>query len=241
MGQIKLNQRVEPKNSNDYFPTPPWATRALCEYLAPVVPLGQFNAWEPACGEGHMVRPLLEYFKEVYATDLIDRRASWPEQDGVDDFVLDWPMDDEVSPADFIITNPPFNLAREFTTLALKRARVGVAFIVKQQILEGVTRHREVFNAMPPQLILQFAERVPMCKGRVDPDIATNQSYIWLVWLKDKALRQAAHCDGPHPSFRWIAPGSRKRFERPEDYSFIAADAPAPAALPLLDALESEQ
>lgn len=237
MAGFKLNQRKEPKLGPDYYPTPPWATRALCEYLNPVVPLGGLSAWEPACGEGYMVRPLQEYFKSVIATDLIDRRASWPDQDAVSDFILDWPSSDPIA-ADFIITNPPFTLAREFMDLALKRARVGVAFILKQQILEGVTRHREIYNSKPPQLILQFSERVPMCKGRVDPDIATNQSYIWLVWLKASAHRKAAHCEGPYPSFRWIPPATRKRFERPEDYTFAPADAPAPAALPLLDGLE---
>jgi hypothetical protein len=32
-----MAQRVEPKDSADDFPTPPWATRALLEHAAPVL------------------------------------------------------------------------------------------------------------------------------------------------------------------------------------------------------------
>lgn len=62
-----MAQRREPANSLDYFPTPPWATRALCEFLDLAVPLAPQRCWEPACGEGHMVRPLLECFRLVYS------------------------------------------------------------------------------------------------------------------------------------------------------------------------------
>jgi hypothetical protein len=40
----------------EYFPTPPWATRALCEFLAGQLgDLSALSCWEPCCGEGHMV------------------------------------------------------------------------------------------------------------------------------------------------------------------------------------------
>jgi hypothetical protein len=61
-----MQQRSEPHDSLDDFPTPPWATRALCEFLL-------FNGYEienctvrePAANRGHMVRPLQEYFASV--------------------------------------------------------------------------------------------------------------------------------------------------------------------------------
>ena len=62
-----MAQRVEPPDSLDYFPTPPWATRALIEHvivpdLCPAGDVYTASVWEPACGEGHMARPLAEYF-----------------------------------------------------------------------------------------------------------------------------------------------------------------------------------
>lgn len=59
------------KGGLDFFPTPPWATRALLEYVMHPV-WKSYTALDPACGEGHMVRPLREYFREVYASDIKD-------------------------------------------------------------------------------------------------------------------------------------------------------------------------
>ena len=57
----------------EFFPTPPWATRALVErVLRHLRREGQCqfqNAWEPACGEGHMAEVLREYFLHVEASD----------------------------------------------------------------------------------------------------------------------------------------------------------------------------
>ena len=65
-----MAQRTEPPDSADNFPTPPWATRALLEHV--IGDRGPFNgnrrAFEPACGAGHMARPLAEYFGEVHAS-----------------------------------------------------------------------------------------------------------------------------------------------------------------------------
>jgi hypothetical protein len=64
-----MAQRSEAADSPDDFPTPPWATRALCEHLLPKHKLAKQTCLEPACGRGHMVRPLREYFGAVDAAD----------------------------------------------------------------------------------------------------------------------------------------------------------------------------
>jgi len=72
-GLAIAHRRVEPDDSRDFFPTPLWATRALIEHV--FAHLGRKGhcqwqeAWEPACGEGHMAAPLEEYFRKVYASD----------------------------------------------------------------------------------------------------------------------------------------------------------------------------
>ena len=63
-------QRIEPKDSQDDFPTPPWATRALIEHiLTDKRPLSVMSCLEPACGAGHMAKVLKEYFGEVRCAD----------------------------------------------------------------------------------------------------------------------------------------------------------------------------
>ena len=56
------------RQSEDYYATEPKATELLCE-------LEQFShdIWEPACGEGHMVKVLQSKGYNVRASDLIDR------------------------------------------------------------------------------------------------------------------------------------------------------------------------
>jgi hypothetical protein len=66
-----MQRRHEAAASLDDFPTPPWATRALCEWLKPQLLDGD-ACREPACGRGDMVRPLAEYFARVDAADVHD-------------------------------------------------------------------------------------------------------------------------------------------------------------------------
>ncbi len=61
-----MAQRHEAHDSLDIFPTPPWATRALCE----MIHLRGKSVWEPAAGFGHMVRPLREYSESVIGSDI---------------------------------------------------------------------------------------------------------------------------------------------------------------------------
>jgi hypothetical protein len=41
-------------------------------------------------------------------------------------------------------------------------------------LLEGGERYERLFAPMPPTVIAPFAERVPMTKGRWDPETATS-------------------------------------------------------------------
>lgn len=203
-----MAQRVEPHDSLDYFPTPPWATRALCEWIAGKIGRDHMrrniDAWEPACGEGHMVRPLREYFANVRASDV---RSYGCDGQEVVDFLFCPP-----ATADWIITNPPFRLAKEFALEAMKRAP-NVALLVRTAFLEGGDRFRTLFDPCPPTAILQFSERVPMHKGRLVENGSTATAYCWVIWRKTAPLG----C-----SFDWIPP-SRRSLERDGDYPAEAA------------------
>jgi hypothetical protein len=200
-----MAQRIEPHDSLDFFPTPPWATRALCEYLFQTDPnLNVKRAWDPACGEGHMTRPLAEYFELVYGSDIAPYGFG-----SVRDFLF--PGDEPAF--DWLITNPPFRLAEEFAHTMIDRAREGCAILVRTSFLESVGRYAGLFSKRKPHAILQFTERVPMHKGRLDPTGSTATSYCWIVW------RCRPH--KPHPMsmpiFVWIPP-CRRALERPQDY-----------------------
>ncbi|MFK0273675.1 methyltransferase [Ensifer sp. NPDC090286] len=191
-----MQQRSEPKRSLDDFPTPPWATRALCETLAALGhDLSTKTVREPAANRGFMVRPLREYFGD--ASDIMDYGCGW----AVEDFLFPYRLEE----VDWTVTNPPFTLADRFVERALDTSRIGCAIIVRSAFLEGVGRYEQLFRDTPPALVLQFCERVAMVK--VDPEASSATAYSWIVWLKgEKDTRQ-----------RWIAP-CRKRLERVDDY-----------------------
>lgn len=209
-----MSQRVEPHDSLGFFPTRPWATRALCEWLRRGMNAGEKMdsvALEPACGAGDMARPLAEYFTTVFASDVHDYGHGYP----VADFLFG-----EAPACDWMITNPPFRLALEFIQQGLRCAQRGVAVIVRTAFLEGQERHRELFSVLPPSDILQFTERVPMHRGRLEKDGTTATAYCWIVWDKWNGTRETR--------FHWIAP-CRKRLERASDYAPIVPHETSPS------------
>jgi hypothetical protein len=69
-----MARRREPPDALDYFPTPPWATRALFRRVLPALG-GETIAsvWEPACGEGHMAEVVTEFARgQVIASDIFN-------------------------------------------------------------------------------------------------------------------------------------------------------------------------
>lgn len=195
-----MQRRVEAHDSLDDFPTPPWATRALCEWLENIegYDLGAMSVREPAANRGYMARPLSEYFRSVDASDIHDYGAGYP----VQDYLFPVPL----SQVDWTITNPPFRLAEQFIHRAMQTSDEGVAVIVRSAFLEGIGRYERLFRDNPPSLTLQFAERVPMVKGRYDQTAASATAYSWLVWMMGKS----------NPRMAWVPP-CRKRLERAED------------------------
>ena len=186
-----MGSRQEPDDSLDYFPTPPWATRALIEkVLWPYLggePLRSF--WEPACGEGHMSEVLREYCPCVLASDIHDYGLEFQ---AVHDF-----LGDDIKlcrpHVDWIVSNPPFGDKTEaFVLRAIEWAQVGVAMFVRLQWLESVGRYEAIFRDHPPTIIAFFAERVNLCKGRCEPEGSTaTASRRWPIRRRTNWLPRA--------------------------------------------------
>ena len=216
-----MSARREPPDGLDFFPTPPWATRALMKHVLSKLysPLSFFGwtALEPACGEGHMAEPLREYFGHVFASDVFDYGYG-----EVVDF-LDPAL--TIPHVDWIITNPPFNSADQFVFRALGAAahRKGLAIFQRLPWLEGGTRYKELFSKRPPHFIGLFSERVPLHRGVWKPDGDTATAYAWFVWLRGLPYGETR--------FLWIPPTCRAELHRATDVERFCP----PAPLPLFD------
>ncbi|MCZ8545056.1 hypothetical protein OOJ09_12755 [Mesorhizobium qingshengii] len=225
-----MARRVEPADSLDFFPTPPWGTRAFCAHVLPRfeacdLPSGMvpFTAADPCCGQGHMALVLREFFPLVTATDIFDYGFG-----GVTDFLH---PDHAQAPRDWFFLNPPFNLGLEFVLHALELATRGVAVLVRTAFLEGEGRHAKLFDRRPPNLIAQYSERMPMHRGRWVIDGKSATAYCWLVW----------HKQSPRPSdpaFMWI-PKSRQTLTRHDDWLRFGGCVDLPATHPVMVAIEA--
>lgn len=87
------------REANDFYPTPAEPTLAFA--YAERDRLHQFDViWEPACGDGAMMRDLASLGHDVVGSDLVDRGCG---AQIVDFFDLDAPL------ARAIVTNPPYD------------------------------------------------------------------------------------------------------------------------------------
>jgi len=192
-------QRIEDKDGYDDFPTPPWATRALLQHVIGTNWQNN-NCLEPGCGAGYMSRTLAEYFGKVDAFDAVNYGNNQ-----IRDFLTyDYPE----RQYDWIITNPPFKHAEEFTRKAIRLANLGVAMFARTSFVESVGRYQRLYKETPPSIIAFFTERVPIHKHNMERDNTTATCYSWFVWLKTKQPCKPI----------WIPP-CRAELERDEDYN----------------------
>lgn len=98
LGEIVKVDSLE-REPDEFYPTPAEPTRALLSAEIGRL-VGFVTIWEPACGDGAMVREMQALGLHVFGSDLIDRGCGAV----IRDFY------DFTSPAaDAIVTNPPFD------------------------------------------------------------------------------------------------------------------------------------
>lgn len=218
-GMSVMAARQSDPRALDFFPTPPWATRALFYEVIGAAALQGKTVWEPAAGLGTMSEVLAEFASKVIASDVHD----YGKGHLVGSFVGEGADVIHASEAsrlereiDWVITNPPFNVALEFAQRGLAVARCGVALLVRSVWSEGGERYRELFSKNPPTQIAQFCERVPMVAGRWDPKASTATSYAWYVWKLPAVIGR------PRTEFVWIPPGTRVKRSMPDDIARFA-------------------
>jgi hypothetical protein len=231
-----MAQRGKQKDKLDDFPTPPWGTRALCEYVIGRSDCEGMTALEPAAGRGYMSEPLAEYFDSVTSADMAD--YGYP-LSHIGSFIAeDCPFEPESF--DWVITNPPFKYGQQFVEKALTVARVGVAMLCRTAFIETVGRY-EMYCQHPLWRFAPFSERLPMIEGKVDGSASSATSYAWFVWNKVAPTLELPYYAGddsftvgygmpsvnshgiPYYVGMYIPP-CRKKLERPQDYAFLPKD-----------------
>lgn len=169
---IQSSHSRDARGVDAYF-TPPEATAALLQIEAGRIPE---RLWEPACGDGAIVRPLVEAGHTVCASDIIDHGFAgelW-----IEDY-----LDSEVPPGvEGIVTNPPYRLARQFAEKAISEVDYA-AFLLRLNFLESVSR-LAFFRKNPPARVWVSSRRLPMMHrlGWDGPRASSNTCHAWFIW-----------------------------------------------------------
>ena len=162
---------------NEFYPTPPEATRALLS-----VETFEGSIWEPACGEGAIAKELTAAGHTVISTDLVDYGFGIPRVDFLK----------EIRPrARHIVTNPPYGsgLADAFITRSLdfvRETRGTVAMLLNLSSLAHRTRSRW-WRENPPARLYAIDDIVCWPEHRYGPapSYFSKHRYFWAVWTPD--------------------------------------------------------
>jgi hypothetical protein len=150
---------TEGRQKNDFYPTPPEVTHAL---MRAQTFTGEIL--EPACGDGSMARVIASYGHTVRSSDLIDRGYG-----EVKDFF-------EITEAENIITNPPFDLAVRFIEHGLSLNPRKMALVLKASFWHAIRRW-PLFQKHPPMTVHPLLWRPDFLnKG------APTMEVMWCVW-----------------------------------------------------------
>ena len=153
---------------DDFYPTPPDATRALIAAEgARIGLLGGGAVWEPACGDGAMAAVLADAGFEVVASDLHDRGHG---ETGVDFLAA------RAARAAAIVTNPPFVLAEAFIRHALALDVDYLALLLKATYWHAAGR-AALWRAWQPAAVYPLTWRPDFIDGG-----APTMDCAWVVW-----------------------------------------------------------
>jgi hypothetical protein len=182
-----VTKRLVDGESEEFYPTPDWATLALLDYEN-----FEGDIWECACGDGAISEVLESRGLTVYSSDKFDR--------GFGDAGIDFLTADRI--ADNIVTNPPYNLAGDFVLNGLRKSRRKFALLLRLAFLEGGERYRRIFDPTPPSRVWVFSERITFYPKGAERKGSGTTAYAWLVWDKMSADQSR---------IGWISPGHKIR------------------------------
>ena len=160
------------------------ATKALMVWMLPKLrPEATF--WDPACGSGNIVRAVRETTQRPCAgTDLYDRE--WEGAATGIDFLKTKPG---AGHGTTLISNPPFQLAKEFILVAHAVGPECIAFLLKATYFHA-SKRLELFQAYRPRYILPLTWRVDFT-GQGSPVMECS----WFVWLPAHKLGGEELCE----------------------------------------------
>jgi hypothetical protein len=166
------NSHIWQREEHEHYVEPEWCSRRLFEEE-------RFDGtvMDPACGFGRIVMAAQHAGHKAVGLDIVDR--GWPGT-VVSDFLNPAPR----WTADNIVSNPPFDIFREFAETALESPARKVAMIWLVRTLPAARWMRDT----PLSRILFLTPRPSMPPGHVitagEKPGGGKQDFCWLIWDK---------------------------------------------------------
>jgi DNA polymerase I-like protein with 3'-5' exonuclease and polymerase domains len=167
-----------PRQELDFYPTEAWVTEAL---LSEVRFRG--TVWEPAAGDGAVVRVLEAAGYQVIASDIVG--SGWGCRAATE---LDF-LAAQMLPADVlsIVTNPPYGERGKWIlpfiqrALSLTQPTGGMVAVLARNEYDSAKTRRALFSEPP------FASKIVLTKRprwfqRREGDVSPRHNYAWFVW-----------------------------------------------------------
>lgn len=170
------------RQKNDFYPTPQKIIDALLEEE-------EFEGyiWEPACGDGAIVKALKEFgYENIFWSDIKDYGF---EETELLDFINDKKSPQYPMRVENIVTNPPYNLAKEFMSRACSMSMNKTALLFPLRYLAGKWR-ANFYRDYPLSKIIVIPEKVDFL-SLGNPVIEVG----WFIW--DKNHRGRTHVVWP--------------------------------------------
>jgi hypothetical protein len=172
------HERSYARIERDFYPTPPWVTATLVEYID----IAGKDILEPACGDGRMSDALIAAGARVYSTDIEDR--GYNGLDGLFDFTTSAQF---ANSFDGIITNPPFGprgkLAEAFIETGLRCMGSGfLALLLPADFDSAKTRARLFGNCPQFAAKIVLTRRIKWFEHSSKPNRQPKENSAWFLW-----------------------------------------------------------
>lgn len=155
------------RKERDEYSTPFWVVHALL----PHIPWKPERIWEPACGQGNIVRVLASNGHAVYGSDIVDG----------DDFF----DTNDTHQCDAIITNPPYTDCAVFIQHAidLMMPKNGfVCMLLPSDFSYAKGRH-ELFADCPIFSVkIELTKRIVWFERDDGKRAAPSENHAWYIW-----------------------------------------------------------
>lgn len=173
----------------DFYPTPEYATRELLRR----VPQIRGYILEPCVGDGAIARVVDGGDRVVYGSDVDPQmNCSFCGDATREDFwasVKDVMFEDRI---DWVVTNPPFNVAAQIIPLAYKHADKGIAMLLRLSYLEPTEDRGRWLNEHPPSALIILPRISFTGDGKTD-----SVTCAWVVWEKGRRGQEIAIAENP--------------------------------------------